>query len=197
MVLLGKRWIFFVGAVLGCLSFIAAIAPISGSEGRPGHDPMLANNLGFLFPPLVGLWAGWVRRSWRWAMAGSIIGFAIGGRYYLLCGHNFLAVMMAFPCLLGGAACLALGIGERSWRDRIIARYGKGLVAGLVLGSVCIVVLNMLGLSWLPLMLLSPSAQENHWMMWQSGPVAMNLPSGFYLVLFVWASVLNALSPKP
>jgi hypothetical protein len=96
---------------------------------------LLANNLGFLFPPFVGLWAGWVRRSWPWAMAGSIIGFVIGGRYYLLCGHNSLAVMMAFPCLLGSAACVALGIGERSWRDRNIARYGKGLAAGLVLGS--------------------------------------------------------------
>ncbi len=196
-VLLGKRWIFFVGAILGCVSFIAAIAPISGFESRPGHDPMLANNLGFLFPPLIGLWAGWARRSRRWAMAGSIIGFAIGGRYYMLCGYNSLAVMMAFPCLLGSAACIALGIGERSWHDRIIAPYGKGMVAGLVLGSVWMVVLNVLGSSWLPLTLLLQPTHEDHWMMWQGGPVAMNLASGSYLVLFLWASVLNALSPQP
>jgi hypothetical protein len=179
------------------MSFIAAIAPISGSESPPGHDPMLANNLGFLFPPLVGLLVGYTRRSWGWAMAGSFIGFVMGGRYYLLCGHNFLGVMMAFPCLLGGAACMALGIEERSWRDRIFARFGKGLVAGLVLGSVCMVVLNVLGLNWLPLAILLPSTPEDRWMMWQGGPVAMNLASGFYLVLFLWASVLNALPPQP
>ena len=67
-VLLGKWWVLFVGAILGCMSFIAAIAPMSGSEIPPGHDPMLANNLGFLFPPLVGLWVGCTRRSWRVAI---------------------------------------------------------------------------------------------------------------------------------
>jgi hypothetical protein len=68
---LGKWRVFFVGAVMGCLSFIAAIALIPSDVPNPSvHDLLLANYLGFMFPPLVGAWSGWVRRSWRWAVGG-------------------------------------------------------------------------------------------------------------------------------
>jgi hypothetical protein len=185
---LRKRWVFLAGAVLGCVSFLIAMAFVPSDVDSPSqHDLLLANYLGFVFPPIVGLWSGWVRRSWRWAAFGLVIGMAIGAAYRLLCGHDFLFIMVAFPCLLGGAASAALGSGVRSWFDGILARMAKGLVAGFVLGFVYMVVLNGLGIGWFPI----DSMQRYHKMMCQNGPVAMSLAGGCYLVLFVWASNLR------
>lgn len=186
---LGKVRVFLTGATFGCVSFLAAIALIPGNVPSPSqHDLLLANNLGFVFPPLVGVWAGWVRRSWLWAGAGTAIGLAIGGGYYLLCGDDFLAVMVAFPCLLGGVASVAFGTGVRYWWHGILARLGKGLVAGFVLGFVYMLVLNVLGLGWFPV----DSTERYHQMMWTNGPIAMSVAGGLYLVLFVWASNLKS-----
>jgi hypothetical protein len=171
LVPLQTHWVLIAGAILGCVSFIVAIAAIPSDVASPSeHDLLLANYLGFLFPPLVGLWSGGVRRSWLWSGAGVTIGLAVGAAYHLLCGHNFLAIMVAFPCLLGGAASVALGSGTRSWSAGILARIGKGLVAGLVLGSVYMVVLNVLGIIWFPV----ESTERYHQMMWNNGPVAMS-----------------------
>ncbi|HEX3997502.1 MAG TPA: hypothetical protein VHX65_03015 [Pirellulales bacterium] len=188
LVPLRRIWVFFVGAILGCLSFIVAIAFVPSDLASPAqHDLLLANYLGFVFPPLVGLWSGMVRRSWWWSGTGFTIGLAIGAAYRVLCGNDFLAVMVAFPCLLGGAASVALGTGARSSFDGILVRLGKGLLAGLELGFVYMVVLNVMGIAWIPI----DSTAEYHRMMWQNGPVAMSIASGFYLVLFVWASNLK------
>jgi hypothetical protein len=186
---LGKGRIFVVGAILGCISFVVAIALIPASVPNPSeHDLLLANHLGFIFPPLVGAWAGWLRRSWLWGLVNSFFGIAIGGCYYLLCGYDFLAVQVAFPCLLGGVASVAFGIGRRSWFGGIVPRLGKGLLAGFVLGFVYMVVLTIVGISWFPW----DSIAKYHEMMWCSGTVAMTVASSVYLVLFVWASNLQS-----
>jgi hypothetical protein len=86
------------------------------------------------------------------------------------------------------AAAVALGTGTHSWTEGILARLGKGLIAGFVLGFVYMVVLNVLGISWEPLC----STEEYHRMMWHTGPVAMSVASGLYLILFVWAANLRS-----
>ena len=92
--------------------------------------------------------SGWTRHSWRWAAGGVAVGFAIAACYYLLCGDTLLAVMVACPCLLGGMGYAAFGSGDNSWYDGILARFGKGLLAGCVFGLASMVVLNLLGISW-------------------------------------------------
>src|SRR6266702_4426755 len=124
---------FFVGSVLGVLCFFAAIAMIPADVANPSvHDLALANNLGFIYPVVVGLWSAWIRRSRRWAVVAVVSGLVIGVAYYLLCDYNFLAVMVAFPCLLGGVASLVLGNGRPSWINGALQRLGKGLLAGFV-----------------------------------------------------------------
>ncbi len=184
---------FVVGAVLGCVSFVAAVSLIPGDVPSSSiQNLLLANYVGFWFPILVGLWSGWTRHSWRWAAGGVAVGFAIAACYYLLCGDTLLAVMVACPCLLGGMACAAFGSGDNSWYDGILARFGKGLLAGCVFGLVSMVVLNLLGISWFQ----AHSLADCQWTTWHDGPVAMGAASGLYLVLFVWAANLGVLPLK-
>jgi hypothetical protein len=178
-----------VGATLGYVSFVVAISrvPTNVADGVQ-HDLLLANYLGFIFPPLIGLWAGWIRQSWPWSAGGVVIGLAIGGAYRLLCCDNPFALMVAFPCLLGGVASAALGNGSRSWFDGLHVRFGRGLVAGFVLGFTYMLVLNVCAAGWVPF----KTVAEYHKLMEANGPVAMALASGFYLMLFVWATNLKA-----
>ena len=181
--------LFGFGAVIGCVSFIAAISLVPGNVPNPtDHDRSLAINLGFIFPPLVGLWSGWLRRSIGWSLGGIVIGLSIGGTYRLLCGFDFLAIMVAYPCLLGGAASAALGSGKTSWHSGLLARFGKGLVAGFVLGSVYMVVLNAAAFGAMP-----QTTAEYHGMMTEYGPISMGIAGGLYLILFVWASSLKTI----
>src|SRR4051812_29156028 len=100
---------FLVGSLLGILSFMPAIALIPSDVPDPSvHDLRLANNLGFIYPIVLGLWSAWLRRSWQWACIGIVAGLGIGITYFVLCGYDFLSVMVAFPCLLGGGAAVVL-----------------------------------------------------------------------------------------
>jgi hypothetical protein len=182
--------LFVVGAVLGLVSFLVSIAMVPRSVPNPSvHDLTLAKILGFVFPPLIGLWSGWVRRSWLWAAAGVAVGLGIGLCYALLCGNEFLFVpiTMAFPCFLGGVASLFLGMTRGSWFTNALARFGKGLVAGLVLGFVYTALLNLLGLFMLPFD-SGRSTSDYIAMMWRAGPISMSVASGLYLMLFQWSS---------
>src|SRR5687768_11839660 len=95
-----------VGAGSFLLSMLLIPADVSSLSE---HDLRLANHLGFIYPPIVGLWAAWVRRSLPWAIFGVVSGLGIGTLYFALCRYNFLAVMVGFPCLLGGCTSVLLG----------------------------------------------------------------------------------------
>jgi hypothetical protein len=152
----------------------------------------LANHLGFIYPPLVGLWASWVRRSLPWALFGVLSGLVIGAAYYALCDYNFLAVMVAFPCLLGGCTSALLGTKHDSWTDDIPQRFLKGLMAGFVLGFVNAVLLNVIGAFML--VGFNSSVAEYSSMMWRAGTIAMIVGSALYLMLFHWSAGLHPTS---
>jgi len=48
------------------------------------HDILLANRLGFIYTPFIGLWLGWLQKSWKRAAVGAIVGIAIGFVYMAL-----------------------------------------------------------------------------------------------------------------
>ncbi len=137
------------------------------------YDLRLANHLGFIYPPAVGIWAAWIRRSFTWGVFGTVSGLAIGGAYYALCGYNFLAVMVGFPCLLGGCTSVLLGTRHDSWIEGLPQRFLKGLLSGFVLGLMYAVVLNIIGAFMLPS--FSPSVDEYSAMIWRAGTVAMTV----------------------
>jgi hypothetical protein len=184
-----------VGMAIGGISFLLAMALIPASvPSLSEHDLRLANHLGFIYPPLVGLWAGWVRRSVPWAVFGVISGLLIGGLYYVLCGYDFLAVMVAFPCLLGGCGSVLLGTKHDSWIAGIPQRFLKGLVAGFVLGLVYAVLLNVIGMFLLSR--FPPSVADYSFMMWRAGTIAMVAASGLYFLLFHWSAGLHPVLGK-
>lgn len=184
--------IVIVGGALGAISFWIAMALVPSDTASPTtHDLSLANNLGFVYPPLLGLWAGWIRRSTAWAIFGLISGCLIGLAYYALCGTNFLAVMVGFPCILGGATSVLLGTRHDSWISGIPQRLIKGLVAGFVLGFTYMVTLNIVIPFTSPHFPYSSSVTDHSTGMWIAGTVAPSLASALYLPVFHWSAGLN------
>jgi hypothetical protein len=67
--------VFLFGLVIGVLSYLAAEALTPRQVASPAdHDLLLATRLGSIYTPAVGLWLGWLQRSWRRALIGAVVG---------------------------------------------------------------------------------------------------------------------------
>jgi hypothetical protein len=181
---------FLTGLVVGALSYLVAEWITPKQVASPGdHDVLLAYRLGLIYTPIVGMWLGWLQRSWTRAAIGAIVGVALGLVYMWLCSsRNFLAIMVGFPCLLGGVMAVLVGSNRSAWLGRLGPRLGKGLVAGGVLGAVYMVLLSVVGT-----MMVTPSTDFNDptqayiAIMWRSGPIALGVSSSLFFVLIRWA----------
>ena len=181
---------FLFGLGIGVICYLIAEFLVPKQVKNSGdHDILLANRLGFIYTPAVGIWLGWLQRSWKRAAFGAIIGILIGIVYMRLCAsRNFLAIMVGFPCLLGCALAVIVGSNRSHWLRDVGVRLGKGLFAGLVLGFVYMVVLNMTGS-----MVMSPNQSPEDetrayvQMMWRTGPIALGISSALFFVLIRWA----------
>src|SRR6185312_9652717 len=103
--------VFLIGAIFGVVSYLVAESLIPRDVANAGdHDLLLANRLGFIYTAVVGVWLGWLQRSWQRALFGVIAGVVIGIVYMRLsASRNFFAIMIAFPCLLGGGLAAIVG----------------------------------------------------------------------------------------
>ncbi|MGH7970597.1 MAG: hypothetical protein ACREIC_17870 [Limisphaerales bacterium] len=185
--------VFLSGLTAGVLIYFVAESLTPKNVASPGdHDILLADRLGFIYTPLVGLWLGWLQRSWKRAVAGAVVGVGIGLVYMWLCAsRNFLAIMVGFPCLLGGAMAALAGSNRSHWLRGLGLRLGKGLLAGMVLGFTYMVILNTVGA------MFAPSGDEADYtksyikMMWRDGPIALGISSALFFVLIKWAVGLS------
>lgn len=178
------------GLVLGVICYLVAELLTPKQVANPGeHDVLLANRLGFIYTPVVGFWLGWLQRSWQRALVGAAIGLVIGVIYMWLCGsRNFLAIMVGFPCLLGGGLAVGVSSNRSHWLTGLGARLGKGLLAGLVLGFVYMVTLNIVGGMFMTIHdRVEDETQSYIAMMWRAGPVALGISSALFFVLIRWA----------
>ncbi len=182
--------VFLCGLGVGVVCYLLAESLIPRQVASAGdHDILLADRLGFIYTPAIGLWLGWLQRSWRRAFFGVAVGIAIGIVYMWLCAsRDFLAIMVGFPCLLGCVFAVVVGSNRSHWLAGIGARLGKGLLAGLVLGFVYMVVLNV-GAS----MVMTPNESSADFtksyvsMMWRTGPIALGISSALFFILIRWA----------
>lgn len=178
---------------VGVICYLLAEALIPRHVSSPGdHDILLANRLGFIFTPAVGIWLGWLQRSWQRAAFGAAVGVCIGFIYMWLCAsRNFLAIMVGFPCLLGSALAVFVGSNRSPWLEHLGARLAKGLLAGLVLGFVYMVVLNVASAMLAPNSETTPPNPDlkDYYvrMMWRTGPIALGISSALFFVLIRWA----------
>jgi hypothetical protein len=179
-----------MGLLTGAACYLIAEALTPKQVASPGdHDILLANRLGFIYTPVVGLWLGWLQKSWRRALVGAGVGIAIGFGYMALCAsRNFLAIMVGFPCMLGGVLATVVGSNRSPWLSGLGARLGKGLLAGLVLGFIYMLTLNIAG----GMVMTAHDRFDDQTrsyiaMMWRAGPVALGLSGGLFLVLIRWA----------
>jgi hypothetical protein len=186
----GTSLILLSGLLSGVVFYLIAEVLTPKHVANPGdHDVLLANRLGFIYTPIVGLWLGWLQRSWSRAVFGVLAGVVIGFIYMWLCsGRNFLAIMVGFPCLLGGVLAAVAGSNRSEWLAGLGARLGKGLLAGLVLGFVYMFVLNVACS-----MMMTTADDPDHYTasyiatMWRAGPIALGLSSALFFVLMRWA----------
>jgi len=75
----GSGMVFLSGLAAGVVIYLFAECLTPKNVASPGdHDILLADRLGFIYTPLVGLWLGWLQRSWRRAIAGALVGVGIG-----------------------------------------------------------------------------------------------------------------------
>ena len=182
--------VFLCGLGVGVVCYLLAELLIPRRVASAGdHDILLADRLGFIYTPVVGLWLGWLQRSWWRALFGALVGVGIGLIYMWLCANrNFLAIMVGFPCLLGCVLAVMVGSNRSQWLAGFGPRLGKGLLAGLVLGFVYMIVLNI-GCA----MLTTPNDRPDDFtksyvsMMWHAGPIALGISSALFFVLIRWA----------
>jgi hypothetical protein len=181
---------FLCGLVAGVVCYLLAEWLTPKHVASPGdHDILLANRLGFIYTPVVALWLGWLQRSWRRAAFGVVVSIVIGFIYMGLCAsRNFLAIMVGFPCLLGAALAAVVGSNRSDWLRGLGGRLGKGLLAGLVLGFVYMVTLNVAGdMVMTPQDAFSDETRSYIRMMWRAGPVALGISSALFFILIRWA----------
>lgn len=184
---------FLWGLGTGVACYLVAESLVPKQVASPGdHDILLANRLGFIYTPVVGIWLGWLQRSWQRAIFGALVGIIIGCIYMWLCAsRDFLAIMVGFPCLLGAVLSAMVGSNRSPWLTGIGGRIGKGLLAGLVLGFVYMIVLNVLGDMLRTDLETTPTRDEltNNYveMMWRTGPIALGISSALFFVLIRWA----------
>lgn len=182
--------VFLTGFGVGVVCYFFAELLVPRQVASAGdHDILLANRLGFIYTPVIGLWLGWLQRSWRRAVFGAMIGVVIGSFYMWLCAsRDFLAIMVGFPCLLGCSFAVVVGSNRSRWLRDFGLRFGKGLIAGLVLGFVYMIVLNVVGA-----MVMGPNDNPDDptrayvRMMWRSGPIALGISSALFFILIRWA----------
>ena len=197
--------VFLTGLITGALCYLLAESLVPRHVQDAGdHDALLAVRIGFIYAPVVGLWLAWLQRSvWRGAF-NAATGIFIGIIYLSMCAsQDFLAIMVAFPCLLGGLLAVIAGSNRSPWLLGSVKRLLKGLAAGFVLGAVYMIVLNILARS-----MLSPLTPQNQFtasyvaMMWRAGPAALGAASACFFVLIRWAvgltqAVIFTTRPNP
>lgn len=193
--LLRPFWVFVFGAVIGCVSFIASFALIPTDLSTPGPiQPLLIERFTLIFFPLTGVWFGVVRGSRKWTAGGVVIGLMIGAAIYAIweileiSRYRYDLRAVASPCLTGSGMSVTLGAGGHSWRNGIIARAVKGIIAAYVLGFVY-AGLQLTAMNWFPL----NTMEQFYRMMWCSGPAAASTAGGLYLLVLAWASNLRSI----
>jgi hypothetical protein len=205
--------LLIMGAGLGAISFSAAMALIPASiDSTHSLKWRLATNLFFIYPALLGLWVGWIRRSRPLAVFGVVFGIAAAGSAFIALHGTIVSVpplrlhqiVVVVPCVLGGAMSALLGTKTESWISGVPQRLVRGIIAGFVLGFTYGMIFSQvfpMSLPEYPYFKFTPfpptdpedSPVSAAWIfrLWISGTLALTISSAVFLIVFHWSAGLN------
>jgi hypothetical protein len=185
-----------VGAAMGVVAFTFSMVLIpSQLASNHDHDRLLAQNLGIVFPLLLGFWSGYVQQSLRAILVGISVGALLGGLHRGLCGYDSMVLLLVSPIFLSGAAALGMGRGPERWSQQARVRLMKGVLLG--------VGLLLVGISSFAVSIdeivtnLKLQLPQYRQLLWLTGPICMAIMGGFFLVFFHWAAGLKHLGWGP
>lgn len=185
----GNGLVIAMGLVVGSLCHMLAQASTSSAGTSLGdHDLLVSQRLGFILAPAVGLWLGWLQRSWRRAMIGSGLGLLIGWLYFLFCSAGEVRpITIVVLSVLGGVFAASCGSNRTDWLRGLAGRFAKGLLAGLLLGLVYTALISLGPLAFWP-----RSGNVDHLgahlrMMRRAGPFALGLSGALLFPSIRWA----------
>ena len=193
-----------MGAGLGAISFSAAMALIPASiDSTHSLKWRLATNLFFIYPALLGLWVGWIRRSKPWAVFGVVSGIAAAGSVFIALYGTIVSVLplrlvqivVVAPCVLGGAMSVLLGTKIESWMSGVPQRLVRGVIAGFVLGFTYGIIFSQAFpmslpeypyFKFTPFPPMDPADSSAAWIfrLWISGTLALTISSALFLMVF-------------
>jgi hypothetical protein len=184
-----------MGMLAGAISFAIAKSLVPSSTPLLGHDIALAHRIGFVFPAMAGLWAGWIQKSLGRMVLGMTCGSLVGYAYQILCGEDpesrLVGALFVFPACCGGMLAGLIGSDREPWRAGFRARFLKGTLAGFVCGLSYFVVV-ILGL-----FLADVTLETYLRAIWMAGVTGLAVGGGLFFVLFRWALGLNRPSTTP
>lgn len=139
---------FAVGTAMGAVSVVFATLLIPASaDSYDQVTTLLVQNLGIIFPLLLGFWAGYVQQSLRGIFVGVTLGALVGGLHRCLCAQSLWIAMPVYPLLLCGLIALGFGRRRPDGSQEAGARLGKGLlVGGATVGTAFLLVVMARGL---------------------------------------------------
>lgn len=185
------------GAVIGLLSHTATLSALPHEFlERHGRGWTFMFQLILSFPLLIGCWAAWLRRRWSIAALGPISGMALliflavesPVSPFFHTTFHWMVTYFIFPALVGGCLSSLLGV----QRDGLLSgwfRFGKGMLAGVSLGSLFWLVINCY--TALVKAELLPLFYGRTGYMWHAGTPAMIAAACVFLLIFHWAANLG------
>jgi hypothetical protein len=179
------------GLVAGALCYLVAglSTPIVASADE--HDLGLTRRLGFILAPVLGLWLGWLQRSWRRALIGGSAGLLLGWLCLLLCSGPYRPVLLALPILLAAMFAACCGSQRHDWLRCLPLRFAKGLAVGLFIGLLYLALLGIGAQVLWPRTGSVDYLDAHIRMMWRAGPLALAVSGALLLPALRWAAGLT------
>lgn len=175
------------GLLSGAVVHFLAESLISFEAVKDDYDTALLIRRTLLYLPIVGFWLGGMHRSWERAARGVLAGIVVGLAYAALClTDNSFAVLAGFPCVLGGAFATLIGFNRYLKPSELGILFGKGLLAGFVLGFVDVILQAFFSLRYLGFP--GESGRRVHiFVIHRYGPIAFGISSALFFLLIPWA----------
>jgi hypothetical protein len=154
--------------------------------------------LDVLYPSILGLWLGWLQRSWPRALCGFVLGVVVGllgeplnlalrSRHVAWHGESVLERMCFTLWLTSVLFALFLTFERDAWLGSWWRRLWSRLIGGFLTGLAVVILAAILDMISTGLI----ERASRFYVLWIAGPLVMGLVIGMFAMLLLWAVGLN------